>query len=243
MTTKIKKNFNITTSTLKIVAMTCMLIDHVAAGLYADFIAQFNYGYMIYMIMRIIGRASFPIYAFLISEGIRHTSSKKRYLTRLFICGVISEPIYDLTFFGGLFIPQDQNIMFSLFLSAAILSVINKTENNRYISEYKKNGIACASVIAGCILSEIFSMDYGAAGILTVIIFYYIKDRKAAGCLSVMNLTALNNIYEIFAVTAVPLIALYNGKKGKLQSNKYIFYAFYPMHILLIYLIGRLITL
>ena len=39
---------------------------------------------------------------------------------------------------------------------------------------------------------------------------------------------------QIYMIFAIPIIALYNGEKGK--SMKYLFYIFYPVHIWILYL-------
>lgn len=125
-------------STLKIIAMVCMLIDHTAAVLFdrilisrglldavnasdggASFLSTGNTAVIYYadMIMRAIGRISFPIFCFLLIEGFMHTHDVKKYALNLGIFALVSEIPFDLAFAGKPFYLDYQNV-FSLYLSA-----------------------------------------------------------------------------------------------------------------------------
>lgn len=82
-------------STLKIIAMLSMLIDHIAAVLVDSRAYPELYG-----AMREIGRLAFPVFCFLIVEGYFNTKNVKKYVGRLLIFGVISEIPFDLAIFG-----------------------------------------------------------------------------------------------------------------------------------------------
>ena len=94
---------------LKIIAMVTMLIDHVGAVIFPQFI-----------ILRIIGRIAFPIFAYELVEGYFHTSNIWRYILRLLVFGVISEFFFDMAFFGYLG-PEHQNVMFELAFGLILL--------------------------------------------------------------------------------------------------------------------------
>ena len=72
---------------LKILAIITMTIDHIGAIVYPNI-----------DIFRIIGRVSFPIFAFLLVEGFKHTSNKLKYFLRLILFAIITQPIYDYAF-------------------------------------------------------------------------------------------------------------------------------------------------
>ena len=76
---------------LKLIACITMLIDHIGAVFFPSLI-----------LLRIIGRLSFPIYCFLLAEGAAHTKHAPRYALRLLLCALISELPYDLAFSGKL---------------------------------------------------------------------------------------------------------------------------------------------
>ncbi|WP_312694011.1 TraX family protein, partial [Caproiciproducens sp.] len=92
-------------SQLKVLAVVTMLTDHIGAILFPSV-----------LLFRIIGRLSFPLFCFLISEGLLYTANLKGYLERLFFFALISEVPYDLAFHGTVYYPQSQNVFFTLFL-------------------------------------------------------------------------------------------------------------------------------
>ena len=76
---------------LKLFAMAVMLIDHVAYAWEIDRVSG-----LAYLAMRIIGRFAFPIFAYMIAVGARHTHDIKKYLLRLFVFALVSEAPFDL---------------------------------------------------------------------------------------------------------------------------------------------------
>ena len=100
---------------LKLLAVLTMLVDHTGALLFPQ-IAVF----------RIVGRLSFPIFCLLLAEGAAHTSGKARYFLRLLLFAVLSEIPYDLAFFGSLFYPGSQNVLFELALGLLAIFLIQK---------------------------------------------------------------------------------------------------------------------
>lgn len=101
-----------TSESLKIVALICMLIDHAGATLFPQC-----------DILRSIGRVSFPLYAFLLAQGCKHTHSMERYLLGLGIFALISEIPYDLAFGNSINFLDQTNIFYTLFLSAACVYI------------------------------------------------------------------------------------------------------------------------
>ena len=76
--------------------------------------------YMLYTILRIIGRLAFPIFAFMITEGFIHTQNLKKYILRLFLFAVISEIPYNLAAGRSFLYPYSQNVLWT-FLIAVIM--------------------------------------------------------------------------------------------------------------------------
>ena len=120
-------------SALKWIALITMLIDHIAATMmqYFDIVEQlFNIDTeFIYNVMRGIGRISFPIFCFCIVEGFIHTRNIKKYLIRLFIFAVITEPIYDLAFFGIPLYLGYQNVLWTFLIAILMLMAIITYDN------------------------------------------------------------------------------------------------------------------
>ena len=209
---------------LKILAIVTMLVDHIGAVLFPNVI-----------VLRIIGRLAFPVFAYLISEGLLHTSSIKIYLWRLFVFALISEVPFDLAFHGTLYYPKSQNVFFTLFLGLAAIAFLHT-----YLSRNSVMAIAFAAAAALC--AEILHSDYGWFGVAVVILFYCFKNYSTKGVLTFALLVSGYSLFygslEFYAIASSVPILLYNGKKGNLNW-KYFFYAFYPVHLLLLYFVSR----
>lgn len=233
----------INNNTLKIVAMILMLLDH----LWGTIIPGNQW-------MTLIGRMAFPIFAFLIVEGFFHTSDLKKYMKRLFIFGLISEIPFNLIYTGSIIFPFHQNVMFTLLLGLLIINEIDKLKNNK---EIKKKIIPILKIFLFLLISIIGFVDYGVTGVLTIVVFYLFRGFKLAWIGQLISLILLYIVffegqsvilnifnYEYFlplqsiGVLSLIFIWLYNGEKGKNNKLiKYLFYSFYPVHMLVIYLI------
>lgn len=129
-------------STLKLIALTVMLLDHTAMavlgrlllrngyarimlntepGAYEVWQAQNMVILVLYWAMRLIGRLGFPIFCFLLIEGIRHTQSKMKYILRMGCFALISEIPFDLAVRGQILEFSYQNVFFTLFLGVVAL--------------------------------------------------------------------------------------------------------------------------
>ena len=211
-------------SQLKMLAVITMLIDHVGAIFFPSV-----------PLFRIIGRLSFPLFCFFISEGLLYTSSIKSYLMRLFFFSLISEVPYDLAFHGTVYYPQSQNVFFTLFLGLAAIAILHT-----YLIARPAPAVLLA--VACALLAEVLHTDYGWFGVVLIIIFYCFKNYRTRG---VLIFTVFNTGYSLLtgpiklyaALAGFPILA-YNGKRGK-WNWKYFFYAFYPVHLLILYLVHK----
>ena len=97
-----------------------MLIDHAGATLFPQC-----------DILRSIGRVSFPLYAFLLAQGCKHTHSMERYLLGLGIFALISEIPYDLAFGNSINFLDQTNIFYTLFLSAACVYIYDSIKKQK----------------------------------------------------------------------------------------------------------------
>ena len=139
-------------STLKIIAIIAMAIDHFAASIILyGILMQQNPSFLghpvsmtipwwnIYQVMRFIGRIGFPVFCFLLIEGFLHTSSKKKYATRLFLFALVSEFPFDYALFNTPFAPGYQNVFFTLFLGLLTIWAID-TVSHKEINPNLYNG-------------------------------------------------------------------------------------------------------
>ncbi|NLZ80196.1 MAG: hypothetical protein GX913_00085 [Clostridiales bacterium] len=196
-----------------------MAIDHTGAILFPS-----------YTFLRIIGRLAFPIYTFLLVEGFFHTRDIKKYTIRLGVFALISEIPFDLAFYKIPFYLGHQNIFFTLLLGMLALMLIKKLKNN-FI------GFFAFLIIA--VVAELLHTDYGAFGILLIGIFYGFrkKDILKTVFVTVANIFLAGGAQAFASLSMIPIL-FYNGKKG--PSLKYVFYGFYPIHLLILYIIYSL---
>lgn len=240
----IKKPFGgLTSNMLRILAMAFMICDH----LWAKVVPGNDW-------LTYIGRMTFPIFAFMISEGFIHTKNLKKYIFRLLGFALVSEIPFNLFYGGSWFFPYHQNVLFTLLFGLLAITLIDKAKKNRDKKTIIKTVLLLILLGAA---SFIGFVDYGFFGFLTVIMFYLFRDFPFAWLLQLISMVLMNVIlfegqqfpveifgktYEIaaqgFAVFSLIPIWLYGGRKGK--SNKilqYGFYSFYPVHMLIIYLV------
>lgn len=235
-------------STLKTIAVITMLIDHAAAAVLARFLivgqAPKRAGWIswlmecdmlgqVYRGMRNVGRIAFPIFCFLLVEGFLHTANQKKYALRLGMFALISEIPFDLAFNGRVLEFHYQNVFFTLFLGLLTMMACHWTEKQIKWSAIPRTLLLMIEVLIGMGAAELLATDYGGTGVWCIMVLYLFRQRRAwqvlAGCLSFFW-------WELPAVFAFIPIALYNGKRG--WNIKYFFYLFYPIHLLLLYLIS-----
>ena len=206
---------------LKLIALISMVIDHTGAVLFPH-----------EMWFRYVGRLAFPIYCFLLTEGFMHTGDMRKYSIRLLVFSFVSEVPFDLALHGKLFYPKSQNVFITLFLGLVMLNII------KWSGFY----ISVISVISIMYIAQLIHCDYRYPGILMILMFYCFKDLPILGALNVSGVNFRMFDSRIQAAGALSLlpISLYNGKKGK--GLKWLFYAFYPGHLLLLYLIKLIVT-
>lgn len=206
---------------LKIIALISMLTDHLAVC-FAELLPEWGYN-----VMRGVGRLAFPIFCFLIVEGFEKTSSRLKYCLRLLVFALISEVPYDMLMHRAWFYPYGNNIMFTLMLTVLVLWIVDVLQKKGTPGIIAALSIAIAAGVAAYFLH----LEYSWKCIAIAMLFYVAKNDDAVkyagtACILLINTT----ITGLNAVFALPLIYLYNGKKGKMQ--KYFFYIFYPVHIL-----------
>jgi len=222
----------ISADTLKWIAIITMFIDHVGAVV-LEYIPQFELPAVnaAYYIMRYIGRLAFPIYCFLLVEGYHHTSNRMRYLRDLLIFGLISEIPFEICFMSE---PGNgfHNIFWTLALGLGVMMALDYAKT-KYVNATWMNLLI---MVVGAYAAETLGCDYGAIGVLLIFILYQTRNDRAKQ--SIFGGIAM--LYEVTGPVAFVLTFFYNGER-KIKKYKYAFYAFYPVHLLLLYLVRILI--
>ena len=235
------------TFTLKIIACIAMLIDHLT-----DFFVPYDSGFLfqipingkpidiLWVIGRTIGRIAFPIFAFLIVEGFFHTKNLKKYLLRLSVFAIISElPYYWAFWYPGQFTLVGRNIMLTLLLGLLTVILLDNIQK-KYgsTSPALMNVLMVAAIVLGgssLVLLRGSYQEFGY-GVVVVVGFYLShQNKKWNTIIFILIVGFMRPHLEFMAILAAPFIYFYNGKKGK--SMKYLFYFFYPAHLLVLCLI------
>lgn len=242
-----------TSFVIKLIALICMLIDHLGAVFPLYFPSY----------CRVIGRIAFPLFVYLIADGCRYTRSMPKYLFRLGIFALISQIPFDLAFnqtaFPGIHISflQDVNVFYTLFLGA--LSVYAYQQ----LKTFNQKGLLLLSVLpllGAMYLAQIVDSDYGGFGVAFVFLMYCVPPKIPRLCVmalccayeyntvvwglleTVLGLRLFDRSYALYVnpfslwllagcLLAVPIAALHNGKRG--PGMKWFFYAAYPLHLLI----------
>ncbi|MDD7305584.1 MAG: TraX family protein [Peptoniphilaceae bacterium] len=229
-----KRNF-FNACQLKFMACIFMLISHISQTAYIDILGYPN----LHKPMMLIGRISFPIFCFFIVQGIILTRDVRKYLLRLFIFALISEIPFDLAFYGKIN-PYSQNVFLTLFLGALLiytLTYIEKIGVNRLL----KVVISFSSLLFFMLISKLLFSDYSYKGIFAMFLLYLGRNKKSYTALALfIGFYFEAYLYKV-VYGSIGFILLYNGKRGKM--NKWFFYAFYPVHLLLIYFFMNYVTI
>ena len=241
--TENNKKSGISGAALKWIAVITMFIDHVAASFLLYYYRAndlFATHYDVYPLCRYIGRIAFPIYIFLLIEGLQKTRNVRKYLFRLFLFALISEIPFDLAFEHCLWNPDYQNVFFTLFLGLLALCFIRKAEPYSPKCPHLVAIFQLCMLIAAMLIANLLKTDYSYAGVLAIVVMYYLRSNRTlqviGGCTILFFLSSTS---EIFALLALIPIHLYNNTRGK--QMKYFFYLFYPVHLVLLWLLGWVI--
>lgn len=229
------KNSGITGSELKYVAILAMLIDHIAwAFVPQDTLAA--------QLMHALGRITAPVMCFFISEGYHYTKSLKKYISRMCIFALISHFAFNYYQTGSLLHGDMESVIATLTLSLVAVWVVN----NDKIEKYMK------LVVILLIMYFAQNCDWGTTAILFTLAFELARGNRKhqliayAGVCMITKifplLILLNGSVELFMLQIfnfgiflpIPLLLLYNGKKGGGKATKWIFYVFYPAHLLVL---------
>ena len=195
---------------IKIIALISMVIDHIGAVIYPNII-----------IFRIIGRIAFPIFAYQTALGFTKTKDVYKYMFRILLFGIISQPIYGALFKGN------WNIMFTLLYSVVVMYIWN-------IGEIKFKILSMLILMLSIFLPQ---LDYGFFGILLTFSFMLYMDNRVKSFIIQSMLIVLYSISitvmaQCFAILALPII--FTNWKINIKLSKYTFYIFYPLHLFII---------
>ncbi len=241
----VRENRPLTANALKYIAIAAMLIDHIAWSFVNDYS-------VLGQLMHVIGRLTAPIMCYFIAEGYYYTKNVKKYLLRLGLFALISwapftfmewgvPPLYyDSDMSKLMFIPF-QGVIYTFFLGLLALVVIH--------SERLKKPAKALLLIPIFLLSLIG--DWLFFAIIWIIIFdRYRGDFKkqmiwfaATAVLMelffiLIGMTLADSLFQLGVLLAIVPLYFYNGKRGGSEKfrtfNKWFFYVFYPLHMVIL---------
>lgn len=202
--------------------------------------------YTLYWLCRIIGRLALPVFAFLLVEGIQHTRDRKKYALRLAVGAVLAEIPYNMVVSGEIFWGE-QSIMLTLLLGfGAVVSM----------ERCRKLAWKPVAMLPFALLGKLLMVDYGWAGVVLIALFdlsryAYRKNLiRTCGMIvlfhymsgTVFQLGGISLPMQVFGALSMLFIARYDGRKltGS-PAVRWAFYLFYPVHLLILWLIGSAI--
>lgn len=221
----------LTNNQLKILAMLTMTVDHVGLQLLPQ-----------YPILRIIGRLSFPIFAYMIAEGCHYTKNRQKYLLTLAGMALLFQLVY-FSAMGSLY----QGIFVTFTLSTALIFSIDRARERKSFPAWLLAGGVFALIVLCSVLIPVwtttdFAVDYDIWGVLLPVAVYYAptKPLKLTGAaLCLVGLSLMWGSRQWFSLLALIPLACYNGQRGKWKM-KNLFYLYYPAHLVVIYLLDML---
>ena len=216
-----KKEFGISNFAIRILGIITMVAAVVG------YMKGYGYDWL-----EAFGWTSFTFFAFLLAEGVVHTTSKELYFRRFLLFTVIGEVLYTYyrtkAFWSAKFFSA-MTTMFLGFIVILVTSILRKKYDNMVLDM-----IALGVLGYGAYwLADNFNFDFGGFGILIIIGFYiarvvtYTKITQAAVLFyisfflssNVLTYVSIGGIQypvssELFSMIALPFIWLYNDERG-----------------------------
>lgn len=203
---------------MQIIAMLSMLIDHIGLVFFPD-----------NLIWRIVGRLAFPLYAWFLVQGYKHTSNLKRYLLRLFYIFLAAQ----LPYMFALDLYQI-NVVGTLLVCLLILLAIDRAQSK----------LLASGIVAGvAVLLNVLPFDYGAYALFLILIFRFATVHMAVPLhflLNVVYVFYLGWIMQLFSVAATACIIYIPylvGKIDKIKLPRWAWRTFYPAHLFILAII------
>lgn len=255
------------TNLLKIIACICMLSDHAGKMLFSDgafhellyfrHAGEFAFLFPQGNLMRIIGRLAMPLFAYGVAVGAAYSRNVWKYALRMLIMGILVHPLYmtamghvkmgafdwaqnfyRLDLIYDFFYANKGNIFFTLAAGAFILGAVRS----------KSPWLLVIFVLLAWMYQG--KLDYGIKGVILICLFYVFLDKPLLSFVSVFlfmwywgmpgyftrGVTSSN--LQLYAILSLILIYL-PIRKRRVRLPKWVFYGFYPAHLVLIYLLVK----
>lgn len=218
---------------LKIIAVISMTVDHIGHVLFPQVLW-----------LRMVGRLAFPVFAFMIAQGCRHTRSMGRYLGSMAATALVCQLVMFI-FAGSLY----QTVLVTFTMSIGLIWLLQKAQKEDSVLWVILGVLGYALAYGICdilpryLQGTDYAVDYGLIGVLIPVAVYLAATKTRQLLILALGLSALAlDAWEgqWLALLAVPLLAFYNGQRGKYKL-KWFFYGYFPLHLAVLYSIAWLL--
>ncbi len=227
------KEKGLNSNQLKLIAILAMTLDHLTWTLFPGYSTEW-----FVILLHIVGRLTAPIMWFFIAEGYHYTHDIKKYAARLFLLALISHFAYNFCF-GIPFIPfqttvfNQTGVVWSLAWGLVLLYIHDKAA----WKVWQKNLIT----VIICLIT--FPSDWSCIATLAILAIGSNRGNFKKQMIFMMSCTVMYAIvYFIFidkiyamiqlgTCLTIPLLQLYNGKRGTMKGIGKLFYIYYPLHL------------
>ena len=214
---------------LKYLAVVTMLADHVAWA----FLPTWS---VAGQLMHMVGRFTAPAMLFFLTEGYVHTGNLRRYASRMLLfallswvpCCLFEKGYWPFPYFG---------MLWTMLLGLEGLRIWDQSRMSR-------SG-KVLSIIGLCMMSLLG--DWPVLGVLLPLVFFEFRGKEREKwlvyimiCLcfagTALLLSGRRQLFQFGMLFAPLLLKCYNGERGSGAAfHKWVFYIFYPAHLLLLW--------
>lgn len=180
-----------------------------------------------------VGVIGLPIFAFLLVQGVEHTSDLRRYILTVLAFAVVSEVPYDLAMTGQVWDLSEQNSLWTVLIALIMLWLMKTFQGEGMVPLM----LSIVFAAAGCFWAILIHSRFGGGFVLITAVLYLLRERKGVS----YGLGALLSLLYATAFLGFIPAALCSGERRDMGRAKYLYYAFYPVMLALFALWIRLV--
>lgn len=173
----------------------------------------------------IIGVLGIPIFAYLLVQGVEHTSNPRRYALSVLALAVVSEIPYDLAMTGRLWDWSEQNSLWTVFIALVMLWLMKRFQGEGTVPLV----LSFLFAAAGCFWAILLRCKFGAGFVLIAAVLYLLREHRGVS----FGLGALVSLIYATAPLGFVPVAMCSGQRQDMGKSKYAFYALYPAMLIL----------
>ena len=179
-------------------------------------------------VAEVVGMIPISIFAYLLVQGVVHTSSMRRYALSVLIFALISEVPYDLAVYGQVWNWESQNTLWTVFITLAVLWLMRYAEG-RGVMSYVLSAVAA---LGGCLWTILFRCKFGWGFVLIASVLYLLRRHRALSLIAGLGAS----LSYLTPAMGFIFIAFSNGERrtGDGLLGKYAYYVYYPVILLLL---------